>query len=371
MKYLEKIWYGKAGGVGGLGSLLLLPLAWLFRAVAVRRRRRYLEARRQIKERPAEITAPVIVVGNITAGGTGKTPLLMALAEHLKRRDLQPGVLSRGYGGKAPRYPLLVDIEQGMLPSVRQCGDEAMMIAENTGCPVAVAPARQAALQFMLKSRPDVTVVLSDDGLQHYRLWRDLEIAVVDGARLLGNGRCLPAGPLREPPSRLSEVDFIVVNGANGEMPGSVPAAAPMEMVPRAFVNLLSGERRSFKAAPFKMGQRLQAVAGIGNPERFFATLESVLPYELRRFPFPDHHPFTFEDLERAGLDRRHPVVMTEKDAVKCRRFARSNYWALAAEAVLPDAFLNDFGDKVAALRDSIPLPPRPEPYWDTEDHDA
>ena len=357
--------------------MLLLPDAWLFQGLAALRR--VLQRRRR---RPDEITVPVIVVGNITLGGTGKTPLVIALAEHLKKQGLQPGVISRGYGGKSARYPLLL---RAPLMDAAVCGDEALLIAEKTGCPVAVAPNRRAAVRHLLASCPAVNVLLSDDGLQHYRLWRDIEIAVVDGSRLLGNGYCLPAGPLREPPSRLNTVDFVVVNGqptgtngtsatdgadaANANDGASVvddtdgtnannaaglpPDFVPMEMAPCHFINLLSGEKCSVGAAPFDKGAQLQAAAGIGNPERFFHLLES-LSYQVRRFSFPDHHRFTAQDFKQAGFDPLLPVVLTEKDGVKCRQFARPNHWVLKAEARLPDSFLNAVSERVNAVGNTL-----------------
>jgi len=308
---------------------LLWPVSVLFQALTKIRR-----LVQQPKERPAELTIPLIVIGNISLGGTGKTPLLITLSQELKKQGFKPGIISRGYGGVAPSYPLAVTGDS----DVRESGDEAFLIAESTDCPVYVDPNRSAALKALLLNE-DVDVVLSDDGLQHYKLYRDLEIVVVDGQRLFSNGFCLPAGPLRESMSRLNEVQHIVVNGESAREISQLKTASTMQLQPRALVNLVSGEKRPFAGAPFNMGNRLQAVSALGNPQRFYALLER-LPYQLETFSFPDHHNFTAADFEERGIDAHQPVVMTEKDAVKCRQFAKSNFWYLAVEVNLESQFV-------------------------------
>lgn len=312
---LAGLWYRR----GGWGWLLA-PLGLLFAAVAGRRRR-VLQCRYQ--GRP--FAAPVVVVGNISVGGTGKTPLLMALAQRLSARGRRPGIVSRGYGGKPGPTPVLVTPAHP--PAV--VGDEPRLIAQTTGCPVVVCADRRAAVDWLL-ANCDCDLVLSDDGLQHYRLHRDFEIAVLDGERGLGNGRCLPAGPLREPPGRLAEVDAVVVNGGDYRAP---VAALRMALRPVAFRHLASGGHYPAGLLPPEWGKdgRVHAVAGIGNPERFRATLETLgVNADLR--PLPDHHALSAADLR---FPDALPVVITAKDAVKCERLADPRLWVLEVVAEL------------------------------------
>lgn len=334
MSFLERAWHERAGWL-----ILLWPVSVLFQAATKIRR-----AVQQAKERPAELTSPLIVIGNISLGGTGKTPLLITLSQELQKRGFKPGIISRGYGGNARSYPLAVHSDS----DVRESGDEAFLIAEKTGCPVYVDPDRSAALRALL-AEEDVDVVLSDDGLQHYKLYRDLEIVVVDGQRLFSNGFCLPAGPLREPMSRLNEVQHIVVNGESAREIPQLAAASTMQLEPRALVNLVSGEKRPFTGAPFNMGNKLQAVSALGNPQRFYSLLER-LPYQVETFSFPDHHNFSADDFEQQGIDAHQPVVMTEKDAVKCRQFAKSNFWYLSVEVNLESQFVERLIEDIRQL---------------------
>ena len=282
---------------------LLTPLAVVFSWFAKRRRHRFLAGRARAWQAPV----PVIVVGNVTVGGTGKTPLVIWLVRWLKDQGLAVGVVSRGYGGRAP-YPLVVD---AATPAT-QCGDEAGMIARRAGCPVVVDPDRPRAVGQLL-AVADVDVVVADDGLQHYALHRDVEIAVVDGTRGIGNGLCLPAGPLREPVSRLHDCHWVVANGAACGLGGreSVMAAEAV-----AFVNLASGERVEPDEFVARAGE-VVAIAGIGNPGRFQATLDAIgLDSTLRAFP--DHHVFAADDVAVAGDGQ---VVVTEKDAERLKAF--------------------------------------------------
>ena len=319
MSPLERAWYQPRSW-----ALTLLPLSYIFRAVASRRRR-YLQSRYQAKS----FAVPVVVVGNIAVGGTGKTPLIIRLVHSLQAEGIRPGIVSRGYGGQPSKQPRKVSADS----AAREFGDEPVLIAREANCPVVVASDRAAAVEFLL-TEFSVDVVLSDDVLQHYRMHRDLEIAVLDARRGLGNGQCLPAGPLREPPRRLAEVDFIVLNGEAA--PGSLflPASAStnvvsMRLQPTFFRHLRSGQR---VAANNWTGSRsVHAVAGIGNPERFSTTL-SALGLEPQLQGFPDYHSFTQTDLE-FGDDL--PVVMTSKDAVKCEAFAPDNVWVLEVAAEL------------------------------------
>lgn len=259
---------------------------------------------------------PVIIVGNLTVGGTGKTPFVIWLVNWLKSQGHRPGIVLRGYGGHSTTWPREVTPEVSAI----EVGDEAVLLAARTACPVVAAPDRVAAAQWLV-NRTGCNIIVSDDGLQHYRLRRDFEILVVDGKRGYGNGFCLPAGPLRESVSRAKKVDIEIVNGKAQE------GALTMEITPIAFRNLISGER--VPLSHFK-GKTVHAIAGIGNPTRFFDTLQSTGTDSVNH-PFPDHYQFNRGDLEL--LDDQD-IVMTEKDAVKCAEFAGEKCWALEIDAV-------------------------------------
>ncbi len=305
---IERLWYDRHPLVW-----LLLPLSWLFWIVSGLRRLAY----RLGLLRRHYPGVPVIVVGNITVGGTGKTPLVVELARRLREAGRRPGIVTRGYRGRARHWPQQVrpDSDPGIV------GDEAVLLARRTACPVTAGPDRVAAARALLAAT-ECDLLISDDGLQHYRLGRDIEIAVIDGVRRLGNGHLLPAGPLREPARRLSGVDFIVVNGG---LPGRHEFA--MRLRPTGFRAVAGPDRRL--PATALAGQRVHAVAAIGHPGRFFATLRS-LGIDPIEHPLPDHAEIPAETLRFAdGL----PVVMTEKDAVKCRRLAPAGAWYLEVEA--------------------------------------
>ena len=312
---------------------LLFPLLPLAKLVAAEAGRRYRHFRRTP---PDSLPVPVIVVGNITAGGTGKTPLVAAMVRCLRENGYRPGIVSRGYGSASANGSRLVSRLDD--PSV--FGDEPVMLADITGVPVVVDAHRRRGAEFLL-SQSDCNLIISDDGLQHYRLPRDIEIAVIDGARGLGNGYCLPAGPLRESPGRLADVDAVICNGSlTGELPAGYET---MALEPVALVPLAGGEALS--PDQFR-GQDVCAVAGIGNPERFFQTLRGC-GVKVTGYPFPDHHGFTARDLSSLS---GQTVIMTAKDAIKCRRFAGDNWWYLAVEARLPESFWKMLLDKLAAL---------------------
>ncbi|MCL1633509.1 tetraacyldisaccharide 4'-kinase [Luteimonas sp. SX5] len=271
--------------------------------------------------RRVRVGAPVVVIGNLTAGGTGKTPLAIALVERLAAAGRKPGVVSRGYGRADESKPVWVERDT----DAAVAGDEPVLIARRCGIPVRVDRDRVAGARALVAAGCDV--VVCDDGLQHYRLARDVEVEVIDGARRYGNARLLPAGPMREPPERGAECDFRVVNGGDtgfGEW--------PMRLHSDQVQPLLGGRARPL--AGFA-GQRVHAVAGIGNPERFFAMLRghgiAVVPHA-----FPDHHRYVAEDFS-FGSDL--PVLMTEKDAVKCAAFATERYFRVPVTAELPEAF--------------------------------
>ena len=313
MHWLERHWYRLTPL-----HLILWPLSLLFAALAALRRGLY---RCGVLAR-SPISVPVILVGNLSVGGSGKTPLTLFLAEQLRLRGWHPGIISRGYGGTASA-PQAVTATS---PADR-VGDEPLLMAQRGLCPVWIGRDRPAAAQALLAAQPECNVILSDDGLQHYRLPRAVEIVVVDGVRRFGNGLLLPAGPLREPLSRLRGVDAVVVNGG---VAGAGEWAMQLTGV-RCFN--LRDPARWRELADFR-GQRVHAVAGIGHPERFFTQLEQA-GLTLIRHPFPDHHRFTPSDL---AFPAGEVVLMTEKDAVKCARFANENCWLLRVEAQLsPD----------------------------------
>ncbi|MEH6473194.1 MAG: tetraacyldisaccharide 4'-kinase [Halopseudomonas sp.] len=321
--WLERAWYNSAQPLA-----LLSGLEWLFKRLAGKRRNRYLTH----PEKAYRAPVPVVVVGNISVGGTGKTPFTLWLLELLKAQGYSPGVISRGYGGKAPNYPFDVTPDC----SAAQVGDEPLMLVQRSGCPLVVDPVRGRAAERLLALH-DCDIIISDDGLQHYALQRDIEIAVVDGKRGLGNGRCLPVGPLREPPQRLGEVDFVVVNGTVGSF--VYPNGFSMTLQPGALKRLDDSEASLIP-------QQVHAVAGIGNPQRFFDTL-SQLGYGVIPHPFPDHREYRLQDLE---FDDDLPVLMTEKDAVKCRAFAQHNRYYLPVNAQLSSLLGDQIIDRINAL---------------------
>ncbi len=295
--------------------LLLLPLSWLYGLVSGLIRLSYKVGLKRAWRAPV----PVVVVGNLTAGGNGKTPVVIWLVEQLTQRGIRVGVVSRGYGGKAERYPLLLTGQT----TTAQAGDEPVLIFQRTGAPVAVSPVRSEAVQALL-SQTDVQMVITDDGLQHYALARDKEIVVIDGVRRFGNGLWLPAGPMRERASRLKSVDAVIVNGGTAQA-GEIP----MQLRPGLAVNLVTGERRDVAELP-----NLVAMAGIGHPPRFFSTLEACGARLLNTVPLADHQALS--QAQVAGFTAPgQTLIMTEKDAVKCRAFARDNWWYLPVDAEL------------------------------------
>lgn len=296
---------------------LLIPLSLLFRAVAALRRTAYSVGLFSSWRAPV----PVVVVGNITVGGTGKTPVIIALVEHLQAQGLRVGVISRGYGATAQQWPHVVTTAS----TADQCGDEPLLIFQRTGCCCVAGPDRRADIEAAI-SEASVDIVLCDDGLQHYALARDYEIAVLDAQRGVGNGWCLPAGPLREPPSRLQQVDAVLYRGLDDPKRG-------VNYEWRQLVNLKTGQTIEAGA----LDKNVYALAGIGQPAQFFATLES-LGYQLSPRVFADHYQYRAQDLG-ALLDK--PVIMTEKDAVKCRHFATESMWYLPIKARLPDLLMS------------------------------
>ncbi|MGK9064438.1 tetraacyldisaccharide 4'-kinase [Stutzerimonas chloritidismutans] len=323
---LQRAWYQ-----GHSALSVLRPLEALYRHVARRRRQRFLDGAAPSYKAPV----PVIVVGNITVGGTGKTPMILWLIEHCRSRGLRVGVVSRGYGAKPPSLPWRVQAEQ----TASEAGDEPLLIVQRTGVPLMIDPDRARAVQCLLAAEP-LDLVLSDDGLQHYQLARDLELVLIDAARGLGNGHCLPAGPLREPVERLEAVDAVLLNGATSDCKEGYGFA----LQPSSLVELAS--LQAWPLDHFPPGQSLHAVAGIGNPERFFATLEA-LHWRPIPHPFADHARYSLEQLT---FSPSLPLVMTEKDAVKCRAFAPSGWCYLQVQAKPSQAFVAWFDAQLDRL---------------------
>ncbi|MEQ9901254.1 tetraacyldisaccharide 4'-kinase [Pectobacterium punjabense] len=320
---IERIWSGQSRLYW-----LLLPLAWLYGLITFLIRQSYRLGWRKSWRSPV----PVVVVGNLTAGGNGKTPVVIWLVERLQHRGYRVGVVSRGYGGKAERYPLLLDESVTTV----QAGDEPVLIFQRTGAPVAVAPQRRDAVKALL-ARHTLDVVITDDGLQHYALARDIELVVIDGMRRFGNGWWLPAGPMRERESRLASVDAVIVNGGTPRT-----NEIGMTLTAGMAVNLLSGESR-----PLSLLRDVVAMAGIGHPPRFFATLRDAGVSIVREVAFADHQSYQSEQLESLTQDALQPLLMTEKDAVKCRAFAKDNWWYLPVDAVLAEPDDSQLLDKI------------------------
>ena len=273
---------------------------------------------------------PIVVVGNLTVGGVGKTPLVIALASACRQRGLRVGIVSRGYGASISTFPYDVSPDA----NANEVGDEPLLLSKKTQCPVVISPDRNQAVQYLLENyQPDM--IISDDGLQHYAMGRTIEIAVIDGVRGLGNGCYLPAGPLREGRSRLREVDFVIVNGGDiTPFLSDNKNTHGMVLTPGSLTKLLSQESVALNDLP----QPVAAVAGIGHPQRFFMMLQS-LGLVYHEYPFPDHHPFCAADL----LVTEPSVVMTEKDAVKCLAFADDKVYFVPVVATLDDTFWNRF----------------------------
>ncbi|WMP16907.1 tetraacyldisaccharide 4'-kinase [Thiothrix lacustris] len=288
-RWVLNVWYGN----DRFGKYLLLPLTGVFCVLAALNRWRH--KRQQVKH-----PVPVVVVGNISVGGTGKTPLVIWLVERLREAGFKPGVVSRGYKKDADSL-----------------GDEPLLIIQRTNVPLAIGKDRNQAIATLLHEHA-CDIIIADDGLQHYRMGRDVEICVVDGQRRFGNGFCLPSGPLREPVSRLASCDFVVTNGENMTMHGDT------------LVNLVTDSHQCLQALS---GQTVHVVTGIGNPQRFINTLEQAGLQVLAHL-YPDHHAFTGAEIR---FDDALPILMTEKDAVKCRQYAVQNVWYLPIEAVLDE----------------------------------
>ena len=316
--YLEKAWYKKSSWLW-----ILWPLSLITKKISEKRLKKFLSG----KTKPWKPDIPVIVVGNIVAGGTGKTPFVIWLAKKLTNLGYKPGVISRGYGGKAKKYPLVLDEST----KVKMSGDEPRLIFHNAKVPVYVSPNRVQAAKRMVEDT-ECDVIISDDGLQHYALGRDVEIVIFDGSRGVGNKLCLPAGPLREPIERIDSVDFIVSSHTTLLEQG-IKENVIMKFKATEWERLSDKKRVSLDSWP--LGRIVHGVAGIGNPSKFFMTLKE-LGFEVIEHSFPDHYQFMEEDLT---FSYQLPIVMTEKDAARCRKIINKNIWVLKIEANLPEKF--------------------------------
>lgn len=328
-QFMLRAWY-----TGRRWLVLLRPLSALYCHAVSRRRKQFQEHSAHVWRPPV----PLIVIGNITLGGTGKTPMCIWLIDYLKSLGLRPGLISRGYGATPQALPWLLDPARDDAAAV---GDEPLLVARRCAVPVVIDPDRPRAARHLVE-QAGVDIIVSDDGLQHYRLGRDIEILMIDAARGLGNRRCLPEGPLREPASRVASVDFVVCNGATSD----TQSGYGMILKPVALVNLCTGER----IQPQEWGEQRQviAVAGIGNPERFFIALEQ-LSFDPVRHVFADHARYSASSF--VDFDPDQPLIMTEKDAIKCSAFARPNWWYLGVEASMSDAFAAALQQRLDALR--------------------
>jgi tetraacyldisaccharide 4'-kinase len=314
-EFVTKSWYQSAYWL-----YLLWPLYLIYSAVTLLRK--YLYKSRIFKSYRAK--APVVVVGNITLGGTGKSPLVAYLVESLKDMGFKPGVVSRGYGAQISQDEVREVSENSLVSEV---GDEPLMLKRRVACPIFVSPTRALAVQALEEKGCDI--VITDDGLQHYALDRDIEICVFDGERKWGNGYLLPMGPMREPLSRISTTDFVVMNGADWVDPQQPRIAAFRMDLEASNLRSLSNEK-NLPLSELK-GKKVNAIAGIGNPERFFNTL-AMQGLLVESHGFRDHHAYTQSDL---SFDGDRPLIMTEKDAVKCQAFNLKEAWYLPVSAKL------------------------------------
>lgn len=322
MDWLQHHWYRRTPL-----HLILFPLSLIFHALVSVRRTLYRVGILQSHK----LSIPVIVVGNISVGGTGKTPLTLTLAQQLIARGWHPLIVSRGYGGSA-RQPQHVALSS----DAQLVGDEPLLMARRELCPVWIGQNRASSAQLAMLAHPRCDVILCDDGLQHYHLQRDVEIIVIDAQRGLGNGWMLPAGPLREPIARLQAVDAVVINGNHAPVGQYL-----MYLSGATFYNLLD-PKKTATPADFKSLNN-HAVAGIGNPQRYFDHLQS-LGIRFTPHDFPDHHAYLASDLSFANCDA---ILLTEKDAVKCAVFADNNYWVLRVDAHIDPALTDHILRKI------------------------
>lgn len=338
MRLIERVWFKRDPARLWLVPLLF-PFTMLFWLISAIRRSIF----RLFPPANDKVTMPVVIVGNIGIGGNGKTPLTVFIVEQLKAKGLKPGVVSRGYGGKAESYPCVVNQDS----TAAQVGDEPLLIHQRCNVPVVVGPDRVAATQKLAEQ--DCDIVIADDGLQHYKLPRAYEIIVVDGKRLFGNGLLLPAGPLREGTWRLDTVDAIVVNGGSNVFNegSSNLIVNPMTLTAHSLVNVKTNEKLAISEF-IEKNKDVNAIAGIGDPERFFSTL-TQLNFSLdKKQGFVDHQAYNVEDFNEFSSEKA--LLMTEKDAVKCRHFAQDNWWYLPVDATFEGKEAEQLINQVAQL---------------------
>lgn len=325
---IAKIWSGQ-----NKLYWLLIPLSLIYGSVVLIRRILYRYGVFKSWRSPV----PVIVVGNLSVGGNGKTPVVIYLVEQLKAKGYKVGVVARGYGGKSEYYPVIVTKQTP--PAI--VGDEPVLIYERTQVPFAVAPKRSEAIKALLNEF-NLDIIITDDGLQHYALDRDIEIVVIDGKRGFGNGWFLPAGPMREPISRLKHVDYTLINGCS---PKKYTDAYTMQLIPYNAINLLTQERK-----PINQLHHVCAMAGIGDPSRFFTMLEKHQVDVVNTISFMDHQQYTEQQLSKLTKPNEL-LLMTEKDAVKCFSFAKDNWWYLPVNAMLPEKFMAQLLTQISKIR--------------------
>ena len=342
---VENAWYG-----GSQWSRVLAPLLPLYKHSAIK-----AKVRGQLAARACSLNIPIIVVGNITAGGTGKSPVVTKLAQELVKSGYQPGILSRGYAAKLEDTSYLVSSDD----SADYVGDEPLMMALSLpNIPVVVDRDRLRGAQY-LQQTSSVDVIICDDGLQHYRLPRDIEIAVLDSERGVGNGYLIPVGPLREPVERLDSVDYVLSNGSTSNLPKELIASIDYEfdICPKAWWRIKTSERIALEGTAIHANEvntkEVLAISGIGNPKRFHKSLQALglKPIVVN---FPDHHKFTSSDFVNAKKQAKSvdtPIVMTAKDAVKCISFAEPDWFALEIEAALPEQLLKDILVKLHQIK--------------------
>jgi tetraacyldisaccharide 4'-kinase len=315
MSFSDYLWYQSSSL-----AKCLLPVSWVYKKAIHLRRYAYQREIFTVTKFPV----PVWIVGNISVGGTGKTPFVAWLVRWLKTQGYQPGIVSRGYKGKSKHWPRLVTVNS----DPQEVGDEAVLLVKKTECPMAVGPDRVAAVSCLLENH-SCNIVISDDGLQHYALSRELELVIVDQKRGFGNGFCLPAGPLREPVSRLNEVNAMIVHGKHSTHPYS------MQLQGENFLHSVSHPKQTCSFVEFQR-KEIHAVAGIGHPQRFFTNLRQQ-GLTIIEHIFPDHHFYQKKEID-FGKDAI--VIMTEKDAVKCQAIADQRHWYFAVETIVSDQLI-------------------------------
>lgn len=302
-----RIWYSTS-----FSHIFLIPLSWIYGLISVCYKLSYQYGWRKIHK----FSVPIIVIGNITIGGNGKTPMVLWLIEQLNSKGLKVGVVSRGYKGKSKRYPFIVNNSSNS----NECGDEPMLIWKRTGVAIAVSPKRSEAVTELLRHQKSLDIIISDDGLQHYALFRDIEWVIINNSFRFGNGYWLPAGPMREHKNRLNTVQAIIINGLN---PSVRSGEIPMQVYPTAIINLVTGQRQ-----PLNFFKKVVAIAGIGYPQQFFNTLKCYGIVPIKTIAFTDHHVYS-EDMLSPLTKENEILLMTEKDAIKCLDFAHKNWWYL------------------------------------------